>query len=132
MQFRVLPDFFVRDKLRRITLLDRRGNFREIATRVVVYFDLDPRVAGNIDGVVLAQLKRFAVGADAGVAVQTDQTGLVIVVAKLQRGIARIQRDASVMQITRSRRPRRHRGAASVSFMCAGHKTSFGRNRILF
>src|SRR5262249_40669802 len=132
VQLRVLPDFLVRDKLRRISLLNRRGNFGEITTAVSVDCNSDLRIARDVNGIVLAQLKRFAVGAHGGLAVQTNQTCLVIVVAELQHRITRIERDASVVQITRGRRARRDRGTTTMTFVRAWHETTFRRDWILF
>src|SRR6185437_1080133 len=90
----------VRDKLNRIPMRNGRGYFGEV-TAGISAGNFNLRITRNIDRVVLRKRKALAVRRNLRLALQTNQTGLVIVVLKTQGSIIRFDRDTSVVQEAR-------------------------------
>src|SRR5690349_13472469 len=109
MELRVLAHFFVRDKLQRVPLIDRRGDFSEVAAFRRIDFDL--RITWNIDRVVAIELECLAFGSYGRSTVKINQSDLMIFAIELDWRIAGCDRDAAIVQVTGSGRARSDRGA---------------------
>jgi hypothetical protein len=93
--------------------------------------DFDLGITWHVDGIVTIELKRLAFGPHCRFAVEADQSDFVIVVVELYGWIACGERDAAVMEKTRSGGARRNRGAAAFAFVRLWYETRLRRDWVL-
>lgn len=100
MQRRIFSHIGKRNEFKRIFIFDRRGNFSEITTFAFwLYCDL--RISRNINRIIRRKFKTLAADRNFSFAFQTDESGFMFAVLKLQRLIVRTENNPPVMQMPR-------------------------------
>src|SRR5258705_1619524 len=122
MKFGILAHILVGNELQWISLSYWRRDLGNVAAGGAIWLHFNIGVSRNVDRIVAIKLKTLATSGHRRLALQTNQSSFVVVIAELLCSVFWPQRDAAIVQIARCGRTGRDSGATTLSFVRSRHE----------